>query len=264
MTEAKGRFDWFDLMAKDPEGAKGFYTQVIGWSTGKWDGPGGDADYTMWMVGDEGVGGLMKLPKEAEAMGAPQHWIGFVVVPDVDATAGEFTEAGGQVYMPPTTMEGVGRIATVADPWGATIGLFCPAGETDGEVPAPAPGHVSWCELMSAGGWEAAMAFYGKVFGWVESNRMDMGEEMGGIYQMYKKEGMEWSLGGIMGKPAEMPVSAWLYYFLVEDLDSTLNRVRELGGQVVNGPMEVPDGDRVAQCTDPQGGMFALHCRSKG
>ena len=58
-----------------------------------------------------------------------------------------------------------------------------------------------------------------------------------------------------------MPVSAWLYYFLVEDLDAALNRVRELGGQVVNGPMDVPDGDRVAQCIDPQGGMFALHVR---
>ena len=263
-TEAKGRFYWFDLMAKDPQGAIDFYTQVVGWSTGKWDGPGGNPDYTMWMLGEEGVGGVMTLPKEAAEMGAPQHWMGFVVVPDVDATAAAFTEAGGQVFMPPMDMPGVGRIGGAFDPWGAGIGLYCPEGDVDGEVPAPTPGRVSWCELMSAGGHEAALAFYGKVFGWEASDQMDMGEEMGGIYQMYRKPGMQWSLGGMMNKPDNMPVSAWLYYFLVEDLDSALNRVRELGGQVVNGPMEVPDGDRVAQCMDPQGGMFALHARKSG
>jgi predicted enzyme related to lactoylglutathione lyase len=31
------------------------------------------------------------------------------------------------------------------------------------------------------------------------------------------------------------------------------------GGQVLNGPMDVPGGDRVAQCLDPQGAPFALH-----
>lgn len=258
--EAKGRFYWYDLMSKDTEGARSFYTQVVGWTAGKWDGPGGDANYTMWMVGDDGVGGLMQLPKEAEEMGAPQHWVGFVCVPDVDATAGAFSEAGGQVHMPPADMGGVGRIAIVADPWGAGIGLYCPEGDVEGEVPRPTPGRVSWCELATPD-WAAAHAFYGEVFGWIGSQQMDMGEEAGGIYQMFKKEGMEWSIGGIFNKPAEMPVSAWLYYFLVEDLDAALNRVRELGGQVVNGPMDVPDGDRVAQCIDPQGGMFALHVR---
>jgi hypothetical protein len=37
--------------------------------------------------------------------------------------------------------------------------------------------------------------------------------------------------------------------------------VREGHGQVAHGPMEVPGGDRIAQCFDPQGAMFALHCR---
>jgi uncharacterized protein len=29
----------------------------------------------------------------------------------------------------------------------------------------------------------------------------------------------------------------------------------------MNGPMDVPGGDRIAQCMDPQGGMFAVHSR---
>ena len=36
-----------------------------------------------------------------------------------------------------------------------------------------------------------------------------------------------------------------------------------LGGLVVNGPMEVPDGSQIAQCSDPQGAMFAIHSPAK-
>jgi uncharacterized protein len=260
--QAKGRFDWYDLMTEDTEGAKAFYTQVIGWTTAPWGGPGGDSGYTMWLAGEEGVGGVVKLPDEAKAMGAPSHWLGYVVVPDVDATAKAFADAGGRVLRPAYDMAGVGRIAVVADPWGASIGLFLPGGELDGEVPKAGPGEVSWCELATEN-WEAAHAFYKTVFGWIDSDKMDMGEQ-GGMYQMFKKQGMEWSIGGIFNRPKEMPVSAWLYYFRVEDLDGAMNRVRELGGKVVNGPMEVPGGDHVAQCADPQGGMFAMHARKQG
>jgi hypothetical protein len=42
-------------------------------------------------------------------------------------------------------------------------------------------------------------------------------------------------------------------------LDAALTRVRDGGGQVLNGPKEVPGGDRIAQCVDPQGAAFALH-----
>jgi predicted enzyme related to lactoylglutathione lyase len=37
--------------------------------------------------------------------------------------------------------------------------------------------------------------------------------------------------------------------------------VTQLGGQVLNGPMEVPGGDIIAQCMDPQGAAFALHSK---
>jgi predicted enzyme related to lactoylglutathione lyase len=42
-------------------------------------------------------------------------------------------------------------------------------------------------------------------------------------------------------------------------VDDAAARIAELGGQVVNGPMNVPDGGRVLQGMDPQGGVFALH-----
>ena len=64
----------------------------------------------------------------------------------------------------------------------------------------------------------------------------------------------------MFNKPAEMSgPPMWLYYVTVDDVDAAVAEVKKLGGQVLNGPMEVPDGGRIAQCVDPQGALFALH-----
>ena len=52
---------------------------------------------------------------------------------------------------------------------------------------------------------------------------------------------------------AHLP-TAWLIYFKVDGADAAAARVKANGGAVVNGPMEVPGGDWILQCTDPQGG----------
>jgi predicted enzyme related to lactoylglutathione lyase len=48
----------------------------------------------------------------------------------------------------------------------------------------------------------------------------------------------------------------------VPNVDEATERVKALGGQVLNGPMDVPGGDRIAQCMDPQGAAFAVHSRA--
>jgi len=55
-----------------------------------------------------------------------------------------------------------------------------------------------------------------------------------------------------------MPRPAWTYYFNVAGINDAAGRVKAGGGQVVNGPMQVPGGSWIVQCLDPQGAMFAL------
>jgi hypothetical protein len=55
-----------------------------------------------------------------------------------------------------------------------------------------------------------------------------------------------------------VPVPNWLYYFNVSDIDAAVDRVKTGGGQILNGPMQVPGGDWIVQGKDPQGAMFAL------
>ena len=54
------------------------------------------------------------------------------------------------------------------------------------------------------------------------------------------------------------PVPFWLFYFNVDDIDAAAERVKTAGGQIFEGPLEMPGGSWIARCTDPQGAAFAL------
>jgi predicted enzyme related to lactoylglutathione lyase len=260
---SRGRFVWYDLMTPDLDSATEFYTKVAGWGTTPWDGGGaedGSAPYMMWTAGEKPIGGRMKLPEEAQARGAPPHWLAYVTVPDTEAVVERTKELGGSVLMPATTMEGVGTFAVLQDPQGAVFSPYTPTGGAEGEVESPGLGEFSWHELATTD-HEAAFAFYSEVFGWKKTDVMDMGGM--GIYQMFGPDtDGSFSYGGMYNKPAEMPAPPhWLYYITVLDIDAGVAQVQELGGKVLNGPEEVPGGDMVAQCMDPQGGAFALHAK---
>jgi len=252
MSATKGRFVWFDLMTTDTEGARAFYTSALGWGIEMWTG--GDHPYAMWKAGEKTIGGVMPLLEDALKAGAPPHWIAYISTPDTDATTARAQELGGTVFVPPTDIPEVGRFSILADPQGATFAAFTPAGEEMGAEGMPGVGEVGWHEL-AVGDHQAAHDFYAALFGWEKSETMDMGG--GATYLLYRAPGMAFDLGGMFDKPAEMP-SSWLYYIKVDAVDSAIARIREAGGQVVNGPMEVPGGDHVAQCTDPQGAYFAI------
>jgi predicted enzyme related to lactoylglutathione lyase len=110
---------------------------------------------------------------------------------------------------------------------------------------------------------DAALTFYQDVFHWQLDQTMDMGEI--GKYMMFKRPTGHGMIGGIMNKPAQLAnvPSNWQIYFRVPDVDAAAERIKAAGGQVINGPMEVPDGDRVLNALDPQGAAFGLHAKKK-
>lgn len=246
-----GRFVWYDLMTTDPDAAEAFYSKVIGWGTMQWDGP---MPYTMWTRAPEApLGGLMTLPEEAKAAGAPPHWLAYVSTPDCRATADKAVALGGKIIKEPTDVPETGTFAVLADPQGVVFAIYESASGSPEDAPAEVK-QFSWHELATTD-WEAAFEFYAKLFEWSKTDDMDMGEA--GVYRMYGFG--QWPLGGMFNKTPEMPVASWLYYIKVPDVNATVETVKAEGGKILNGPMEVPGGDMIAQCVDPQGACFAVH-----
>lgn len=256
MSDAScSRFVWYDLMTPDAAAGRSFYQQVTGWTTQEFgDFP---EPYHMFVAGETPIGGCMKLPPEA---GVPPHWIGYVGVADVDATTAEAKRLGGTVIQAPDDIPEVGRFSIVADPQGAVFAIFQPLpGAPDMESWQWRAGTVAWHELTTTD-YQAAFRFYQQLFGWNETSSFDMGPD--GVYMMFGC-GTD-AYGGMWNRPPQMQdvPPNWGFYIATSDLDAAVDRVRTGGGTVLNGPMEVPGGDRIANCMDPQGGFFSLHERA--
>lgn len=255
MSDLHGRFVWYELMTTDTDAAAEFYGSVVGWTTASMDM--GGSIYTIFNIAgtESGIGGMMAIPPELKAIDMPPNWTGYVYVDDVDATARQAADLGGSVRRPPSDIPTIGRFAVVADPQGAVIILFKPLPRDNAppELDPSTPGLCGWRELY-AGEWQSAFDFYTKVFGWTKHHAMDMGEM--GTYQIFAHNGM--AIGGMMTKAANIPMPCWGYYFIVKGIDTAIEKVRAGGGMLLNGPMEVPGGSFICQCTDPQGAYFAL------
>ena len=255
MRDPAPTFIWYELMTSDPAAAKAFYQAVVGWEPQDLGGP--HAGYSILKTGERGVAGLMALPEEACEKGARPAWLGYIGVADVDRAAARIEESGGRILRPPADIPEIGRFAVVADPGGAAFMLLTPLPRPDATPPPPrmTPGGVGWHELHAADG-DAAFAFYREQFGWSEVSAIDMGPL--GVYRLWAPEGAAEAVGGMMTRMAETPQPHWLYYIVVDSVETAARRIAAAGGQVTSGPMAVPDGSWIVSGVDPQGAHFAL------
>ncbi|MEN3952085.1 VOC family protein [Iodidimonas sp. SYSU 1G8] len=243
-------FFWYELLTTDPAAAADFYADVVGWRPQSYDDTGA---YTVLHAGQRGIGGIMKQPETHRATGAPPCWLGYIHSPDVDADTAAIMQAGGIVHEPPFDVPDVGRLAAVADPQGAVFMLMTPQGRERPPVAPMTPGHVGWHELY-ANDWSSAFDFYAGQFGWIKTEAMDMGPM--GTYQLFATDGE--SCGAMMNRPEGVPAPVWQFYFIVPAIDAAAARVIERGGQILMGTHQVPGGNWITVCSDPQGAVFAL------
>ena len=255
----QGSFIWYELMTTDAAAAKRFYDSVVGWSVGT-DQVAPDVNYRMINRSDGGMaGGLLELTKEMQDGGARPMWLGYLHAADVDAKVDEIKADGGQVMMAPWDQPGVGRLAMVTGPEGAPFYLMDPIppeskpDAVSDVFSVDQPQHVRWNELWSA---EPARSidFYKRRFGWSQEGDMDMGEM--GMYQFVQHGSV--MIGAVMPTMPDMPQSMWNFYIGVDDIDRAADAVRSGGGQIVNGPMEIPGGEYALNGVDPQGALFGL------
>ena len=251
MFTPKGKFGWYELMTSDTAAAGKFYSSVVGWTTQDVGMPG--MPYTTFNVDGVGITGMLTVP------GAPNMWVGYIHVDNVDAKVEEIVAAGGKLWRPATDVPGMLRFAVMSDPQGAAIVIFTsnPDMPTPANRPAPpTPGTIGWHELYTTdidGGFD----FYNKLFGWTKLSDMDMGPM--GLYRLFDEgDHKEMGDGGMMNKAPQMPVSCWGFYFCVESIKAAVKRVESGGGTVINGPMQVPGGGWIINGQDPQGAMFSL------
>jgi len=113
------------------------------------------------------------------------------------------------------------------------------------------PGTPSWVDLGTPD-IDGAAAFYGGLFGW-QAEDASPGEDAGG-YRYFRLGGAD--IGGL--GPQQGPATTWAGYVAVEDVDAAVARVKDLGGTVLAGPIDVFTQGRMAVVADDQGAPISL------
>jgi uncharacterized protein len=111
---------WNELMTRDSETNKAFYTSVFPWSPGKPSFEGAPESYVVWEVDGNAVGGMMEMSDEYFPPEVPEHWGVCFAVGDCDATVAKARELGAQITYEPMDMP-IGRFAGITDPQGASF-----------------------------------------------------------------------------------------------------------------------------------------------
>ena len=119
-----GNFYWNELMTHDPERAKRFYAETVGWTYDAMPMP--DGTYWVAKMGDTPVGGIFPM-SGPDFDGMSEQWMSYLAVDDVDARLKKATAAGAKIMKPPFDVPNVGRIAIVQEPGGAALGWMTPA-----------------------------------------------------------------------------------------------------------------------------------------
>jgi predicted enzyme related to lactoylglutathione lyase len=255
MASPAGSFIWYELMTDDVESAARFYEKVVGWKvSGGVAKSASGQDYRMIGRDDGGyVGGMLPISTDMVAHGAQPTWLGYLYTSDVDRTAAAITADGGAVHMGPVDIA-VGRIAMVSDPTGAPFYIMKPNPPRNQKDAASdvfdrkAVQRVCWNEL-STSDLERAKSFYAKHFGFTFEREMDLGKR--GPYCFIEHAGQE--LGAMMRRP-ESGASRWSFALRTKGtIGAARQAVKASGGKVIVPPHEVPGGDYIVICDDPQG-----------
>ena len=243
-----GVFNWVDLMSTNVEAAKAFYAGLFGWETE--DRPiDGGGTYTMFTLNGNSVAGMGAMSEEMQAQGIPSHWASYIKHSDVDSVAARAAEAGGTLIMPPMDVMEEGRMAMFIDPTGATVGVWQPKNHIGAQ-------HVNehntlvWNELQTRD-LEAAKSFFNAVFGWAYTadengyvTVSESGRRHAGMFQMNEQM-------------ADVPPN-WAVYFYVENVETAVSKVNELGGNVLMPITPAGDIGKFTAVQDPAGAVFTI------
>jgi predicted enzyme related to lactoylglutathione lyase len=238
---------WADLSTTSAEESAEFYAGLFGWEVREGRG---DADqtggYQLFVKDGRQVAGLMQTQEQ------PPSWNTYVSVSDADEVAAKVKEAGGQLVVEPMDIMDQGRMAFLADPTGAALGVW-QAKEHKGAELVSEPGATAWHQLNTRDP-EKAGEFYRAVFGW-DYERVDTG---GADYWEWRLDGK--NVGGMFRMGDDFPEELaphWIVYFAVEDADAATENATRAGAQVRAEPFDSEAG-RFAVLTDPHGAAFAV------
>lgn len=237
---------WVSLMVHGLEATEEFYGALFGWEFRP--GPRQLGPYVRALHDGCPVAGIGVLPPDRQL---PVAWTPYFASDDVDLTADAVRSCGGTIGVGPLDAADAGRLAIGSDPSGAVFGIRQASART-GPAVTGVPGAPAWNELTTYDAAHVAK-FYETVFGHEEHTDSPAADHVT-LHLAGRPVAAVHGLGNALPRDRG---PHWTTYFVVTDVDDAVDRVRDLGGQVL-APPHNSDHGRVAMVADPEDARFAL------
>jgi predicted enzyme related to lactoylglutathione lyase len=240
VTHPFNTFCFAELQTPDVERSAAFYGDVFGWDAA----PAAD-DFKLFRLGGNDIIGLRRA--------TVHRLIGHVKVDSVDRVIARAIELGASLDSPAVETPRVARTAVVADPDGATFGVWESRGH-DGAHVQDQVGSMWWMELLARDIVDARH-FYTRLFGWdfSETPKYEISERP---YTVFKAGNA--GVGGALQYHPDWGVrQRWSVFFSVADWSDTIARVKAAGGEL-GFWRDVPHTGRCGFVEDPGGAHFVV------
>ena len=256
---------WVDTSQPDAEAALPFYRGLFGWEFENVMPDGSEGEYFIGRIRGGDVAAVGSILEGAPPMAM---WNTYIWVDSADDAVSKVRDAGGGVVMDPFDVMDHGRMAVLTDPEGAVFNVW-QANDHKGAQVVNEHGALNFNGLATRD-LDGAKAFYGAVFGWevlaLPAGSMwtlpgygdHLEERSPGLRAQMEQMGapdgfidVVAAIDPVADDDAETPAH-WSVTFGVDDAEAAAARARELGGEVVSGPVDAPWA-RLAVIRDPQG-----------
>jgi hypothetical protein len=244
-AKAAGTPTWLDLTSPNVEAARKFYNAVFGW---EYDISPEFGGYTTARSGKYSTVGLVG--DHPDNAGKPSFWTTYFATNQIESDVARAVALGAKIVSPAMVVGAFGSMAILADPTGATFGLWQADNHIGFEV-SDEPGSATWFELYSTNA-KQSRDFYTALLSATD-------DPMPGRMEYYVLKHGDSMLGGIMQIESawgNMP-SQWVTYFSVVNVEAAASIATSLGSHQMGGLDDSPFG-RIAAMTDPNGATFKL------
>jgi len=116
------------------------------------------------------------------------------------------------------------------------------------------PGVPCWVDTSQPDP-DAAVVFYGELFGWELKDALPPGSDAS--YFIAQLHGGDVAAVGSVPDAAP-PMAMWNTYVRVASADETAAKVLDAGGSVLTDPFDIMEAGRMAVCADPEGAVFCV------
>ena len=259
---------WTQLTTPDPDAAAQFYTALFDWTVDMPPrGPGLPRGAFFPPSASDGparsVAGLEPMSAWQQQQDASARWTPFLHTPDVVAMTERAQFHGATLVEPAMPAHGEGWRALLADPTGATYGVWEPAEDRppapspDPSSPSPSPGALVWSELQTPDPY-AARDYYCELMAWSTDDPNENPDFIAEDF-CFLWNGVPLARLREVRRTNVPEAPRWLPGFSVDSIEEAEEKAHDLGATVSEVPAPI-EGETppVALLTDPAGAACLL------